>query len=145
MDRDDGISLDHQGLEVLSTDECWQRIREAPVGRVAFVAGGEPLVLPVNHATVGHRIVFRTARGALLHEALLTRSVAFEVDDFDRDARSGWSVLVRGQADIPRDSSDLEALNLDAWADATQRDDWVQILAEEVTGRRIVHPPPADA
>jgi nitroimidazol reductase NimA-like FMN-containing flavoprotein (pyridoxamine 5'-phosphate oxidase superfamily) len=107
------------------------------VGRVAFVDAGEPVVLPVNHAVSGRRVVFRTARGALLHEALMDRPVAFEVDDFDAGRRTGWSVLVRGRATLADDTDELDALGLDAWADAVERDDWVTIVADEVTGRRI--------
>lgn len=133
-------TVDHQGLEVLDTEECWTLIGDTPVGRVAFVDAGEPVVLPVNHALVGHRIVFRTIRGALLHEALMDRPVAFEVDDFDSGTRSGWSVLVRGQARVADDAEDLDRLGLEAWADAVEREDWVVIVAEEITGRRIVRP-----
>lgn len=132
-------SLDHQGLEVLSTDECWALVASSPVGRVAFVEAGDPTILPVNHAVVGHRVVFRTARGALLHEALMDRPVAFEVDDFDPDRRTGWSVLVRGLAALAEDTEELASLALDAWADAVERNDWVAILVEEITGRRIPH------
>jgi nitroimidazol reductase NimA-like FMN-containing flavoprotein (pyridoxamine 5'-phosphate oxidase superfamily) len=131
--------LDHQGMEVLSPDECWSLLASMPVGRVAYVEAGEPIVLPVNHTVVGHRVAFRTARGALLHEALMDRSVAFEVDDFDPAQRSGWSVLVRGRAAVADDEDQLEQLGLDAWADSVDRDDWVVILPDEVTGRRIVH------
>ena len=113
-------------------------IDDSPVGRVAFVEDGGPVVLPVNHALVGHRVVFRTARGALLHEALMDRPVAFEVDGFDPASRSGWSVLVKGQAHLADDPDALEELGLEAWADAVERNDWVAIQAEEVTGRRIV-------
>lgn len=132
-------SLDHQGLEVLSTDECWDLAASTPVGRVAFVEDGDPAIFPVNHAVVGHRVVFRTARGALLHEALMDRPVAFEVDGFDPAERSGWSVLVRGQAGLAEDADHLDDLGLDAWADAVERNDWVAIRVEEITGRRIVH------
>lgn len=131
---------DHQGLEVLTTEECWSLLGTVPVGRVAFVEAGEPAVLPVNHAAVGHRVVFRTTQGLLLHEALMDRQVAFEVDDYDADGRSGWSVLVRGRATIadPDEEADLDQLSLDAWADSVERNDWVVILPDEVTGRRIV-------
>lgn len=128
---------DHQGLEVLSADECWARLGARPVGRIAFVDAGEPMILPVNHAVTGRRIVFRTARGALLHEALMNRPVAFEVDGFEEATRTGWSVLVRGQARLADDVAGLDDLGLSPWADAIDRDDWVQIVAEEVTGRRI--------
>lgn len=132
-------SVDHQGLEVLSTDECWDLAASTPVGRVAFVEDGEPAIFPVNHAVVGHRVVFRTARGALLHEALMDRAIAFEVDGFDPGRRIGWSVLMRGQAGLAEDADHLDDLDLDAWADAVERNDWVAIRVEEITGRRIVH------
>ena len=139
MDTSDRASLDHQGLEVIGIDECWQLVAGTPVGRVAFVDGGEPMVLPVNHAVVGHRVVFRTFRGSLLHEALMSEPVAFQVDDFDPESRTGWSVVVRGIAEVADDPDELDGLGLEPWADSVARDDWVQIRAEEVTGRRILH------
>jgi len=132
-------NVDHQGLEVLDAEECWELLASIPVGRVAFVQAGEPMVLPVNHAVVGRRVVFRTRPGSLLHEALMREPVAFQVDDFDPVRRSGWSVLVRGVADLAEDPDALWSTELDAWADSVDRDDWVEIRAEEVTGRRIVH------
>jgi uncharacterized protein len=131
-------SLDHQGLEVIAPEECWQLLADSPVGRVAFNEAGEPMVLPVNHAVVGHRVVFRTLRGSLLHEALMAEPVAFQVDGFDAIERTGWSVLVRGVADLAEDPDELEKLELHPWADAVEREDWVQIRAEEISGRRIV-------
>lgn len=140
MDTSGGRPLDHQGLEVLDPDECWELLRGTPVGRVAFVEDGELTVLPVNHAVVGHRVVFRTLRGSLLHEALMKEPVAFQVDDFDPANRTGWSVLVRGVADIVEgDAEDLDAMELHPWADSVDRDDWVQIQVDEISGRRIVH------
>lgn len=140
MEDNAKAAIDHQGLEVLSPDECWSLIGEQPVGRVAFVEAGEPVILPVNHAVTGHRIVFRTARGMLLHEALMDRPVAFEVDGFDAAARTGWSVLVQGRAGLAEDTEDLDGLDglgLEPWADAVDRDDWVTIVADSVSGRRI--------
>jgi hypothetical protein len=130
--------IDHQGLQVLTASECWDLIRCTPVGRVAFVEDGQPTILPVNHALHGRRIVIRTAKGALLHTALMGRPVAFEVDGFDPDARTGWSVLVRAVAETLRTDVDLEGLGLTPWADAIARDDAVVLLAEDVSGRRIV-------
>lgn len=124
---------------MIPTDECWQLVKDTPVGRVAFLESGDMMILPVNHGVVGHRVAFRTATGAMLHEALLTRSVAFEVDAFDPAEREGWSVLIRGQARLPEETDELDALELDAWADAVERNEWVVILAEEISGRRIVH------
>lgn len=139
MNTDDRPTLDHQGLEVIAPDECWELVTATPVGRVAFIESGEPMVLPVNHTVVGHRVVFRTRRGSLLHEALMKEPVAFQVDAFDPSDRTGWSVLLRGTADIVEDSEEL-GVDLHPWADSVDRDDWVQIQAQEITGRRIVHP-----
>lgn len=138
MDDIARTNLDHQGLEVLSPDECWQLLGDTPVGRVAFLEAGEPMVLPVNHAVDGHRVVFRTFRGSLLHEALMAQPVAFQVDGFDAVERTGWSVLARGVADLAEDQERLAELELHPWADTVERDDWVQIRVEEITGRRIV-------
>jgi nitroimidazol reductase NimA-like FMN-containing flavoprotein (pyridoxamine 5'-phosphate oxidase superfamily) len=139
MDRTPRTSLDHQGLEVITPEECWQLLSDAPVGRVAFIEAGDLMVLPVNHAVVGRRIVFRTLRGSLLHEALMAAPVAFQVDGFDAVERTGWSVLLRGVADLAEDPDQLAELELHPWADTVDRDDWVQIRSDEVTGRRIVH------
>lgn len=129
--------IDHQGLEVLRPDECWALVDEVPVGRIGFDSDGGPMVLPVNHRVVAHHVVFRTAKGALLHEALMTRQVAFECDGWDSDNRTGWSVVIRGQARVATEA-DVADVDLDAWADSTQRDDWIRIQPDEVTGRRIV-------
>ena len=43
MDARD-VSLDHQGMEVLSPEECWELIKGVPVGRIAFVDAGELFV-----------------------------------------------------------------------------------------------------
>ena len=130
--------IDHQGLQVLTASECWELIRETPVGRVAFLADGQPTIYPVNHVLQGRRIVIRTSKGALLHEALMSRPVAFEVDGFDPEGRTGWSVLVRGVAEPLRTDVDLDGLGLVPWADAIARDDAVVLLVDDVSGRRIV-------
>ena len=134
----DSEPIDHQGLQVLTARECWELIRGAPVGRVAFLQDGQPTIFPVNHVLDGHRIVMRTAKGALLHEALMSRPVAFEVDGFDAAARTGWSVIVRGVVEPLRTDVDLDQLGLDPWADAVARDDAVVLVADDLSGRRIV-------
>jgi len=127
-------------MEVLDSHECWALLAGTPVGRVAFVEAGEPMILPVNHAVDGRRIVFRTLRGSLLHEALMRKPVAFQVDGVDAAARTGWSVVVRGVADLAAEPDKLDHLGLRPWADTVDRDDWVEILVEEISGRRVVHP-----
>lgn len=131
---------DRQQLEVLDLETCLELIDETPVGRIAFVAGGEPAVLPVNHVLDGRTIAFRTAPGSKLETAARRGSVAFEVDAYDEERREGWSVLVRGVADVEMDDeaiAELEAHDLHPWADGVERASWVRIRPNEISGRRI--------
>lgn len=132
--------IDHQGLEVLSNDECWRLLRDSPVGRVAFVYEGEPSVLPVNHAVVAHHIVFRTARGSKFAAAVMNQAVAIEVDGWDGDAQTGWSVLARGTAEVVLDPDQLRELaevDVHPWAHEVERTEWVRVLPSEISGRRL--------
>ena len=84
-------------------------------------------------------VVFRTAPGEKLIAAALNRELVFEVDDFDVDSRSGWSVNVLGAAEEIEEPAELAravALGLEPWAGEV-RDRYVRIHASEVTGRRI--------
>ena len=92
------LPLDHSGLGVLPRKECLQRLAKARLGRVAFVSQGDPVILPVNHGMDGENIIFRTATGTKLLAADTEQVVAFEVDGYDADRRTGWSVMVRGVA-----------------------------------------------
>jgi hypothetical protein len=69
--------------------------------------------------------------------------VAFEVDGYDADRRTGWSVLVRGVATSVEDLEEVKRLNLLGvwpWADLTERSNWVRINTLSITGRQVVHP-----
>ena len=119
----------------LTEDECWQRIREAPYGRIASTAGGEIDIFPVNHVVDEGTIVFRTSPGTKLLELTIRDSVAFEVDGYtDTDA---FSVVVKGRArefDHEREVAAAEQLGVTPWA-PEEKDRWVRIIAREVHGR----------
>lgn len=126
------------GLVELARAECEQLLQTQRVGRVA-VCTGHPAVLPVVYTVVDGDIVFRTAPGEKLVAAVLHRTVAFEVDAFDSNEHTGWSVNVVGPAKEivhPDDIARARALDLPAWAGEV-RDRFVRIRAEDVTGRRI--------
>lgn len=137
MDARDG-AVDHLGLAILSPEECWSLIEATPIGRVAFVDAGAPIVLPVTHGVRGRRIVFLSPEGGKLAAARMAPAVAFEVDDWDAEERTGWSVVAQGVAEtVPADVADLDALGVEPWLDGAARGTWIEIRVDEVTGRRL--------
>ncbi|MDE0804183.1 MAG: pyridoxamine 5'-phosphate oxidase family protein [Acidimicrobiales bacterium] len=126
-------------MEHLTDDECWSLLAQERVGRIAVVVEGRPEIFPVNHGVDERSIVFRTDFGAKLHGIARLAWVGFEVDGFDDGAQSGWSVLVKGQADEVVDPAAIERLDtLDVhfWG-VGEKSHWLRIAPDEVTGRRI--------
>jgi uncharacterized protein len=131
---------DHRGLVVLTLEECERLLEVRPIGRIALIAAGEPLILPVLFRYINKTIVFRTAPGEKLDAVWQSAPAAFEVDDWDIPTRTGWSVLVRGQTEAVHDDAqiaELESLGLAEWVPSSQPSTWVRIRPVEITGRRI--------
>ena len=128
---------DHAGLEVLTYDECVERLQHSQVGRLAFLADGEVQIFPVNYRWHEGAVVFRTAPGTKLDAAFFKKVAAFEIDGWDSVFETGWSVVVKGLVKAVDPTPDMESLDLRPWA-GPGRDDWVRIRPDEVTGRRIV-------
>jgi hypothetical protein len=132
---------DRRGLLVLDLEDCLERLRSAPVGRLAFVHKGVPVILPVTHAMDGTNVVFRTTWGSKLEVAQAAGSVAFEVDGVDESMRIGWSVLVKGTASIAYEARDIERyerLDVPAWTGLGDDAMWIVLRAEEISGREIL-------
>lgn len=139
---------DHRGLRVMGFEECQERLQATPVGRVAMVHAGEPVVFPVNHAMDGPNVVFRTLWGSKLRTAEDAGTVAFEVDGYDTVTEAGWSVIVKGTAEVvyEDDVTDrYDRLRLRSWADPAEAGFWVRIRPVEVTGREVLPPAPRTA
>lgn len=129
------------GLERLPREECLELLASQDVGRLVVTDGGRPLVFPVNYAMDGDAPVFRTAPGTKLW-ASARSPVAFEVDEIDRDSRTGWSVIVHGVAQevTAFDRSDLQGrvygLPVHPWAEG-DKPVFVRVAPTLITGRRI--------
>ena len=111
----------------------------ARLGRVAVVDDLGPVVFPVNFVLDRHTVVFRTEEGTKLHAASGGGKVCFEADGTDEAARTGWSVIVRGEiteVTDPAELARLRGLPLRPWAPGA-RDRYVRILPAVLTGRRI--------
>lgn len=129
-----------QPLEVLERQECVELLtHDAFVGRLGLIPDGRPLVLPVNYVVDRDAIVFCTGAGTKLNAITDGADVAFEVDDSRSLRHSGWSVLVRGRAELVTEPSELARLRagpLRPWARGA-RANWVRLPLDEVSGRRI--------
>jgi nitroimidazol reductase NimA-like FMN-containing flavoprotein (pyridoxamine 5'-phosphate oxidase superfamily) len=128
------------GIEVLGRETCLHLLRECSVGRVAAMSDARLMVLPVNYAMDDDQVVFRTAPGTKLAAAVRGAPVAFEIDHADEVFQSGWSVMVSGFAELATDAEHidrLEKLGLRPWAPG-ERDNWVVIQTETISGRRVV-------
>jgi|688.fasta_scaffold509174_2 nitroimidazol reductase NimA-like FMN-containing flavoprotein (pyridoxamine 5'-phosphate oxidase superfamily) len=136
----EAASLDWAGLEVLTFDDCLERLSLASVGRIGFVDRGSPSILPVNFALAGLSIVFRSGYGSKLSAGISMQPVCFEIDSWNSIDHTGWSVLAKGFAAEVVAADEIEQLSLlkvRPWSHPELREIWVRILVEELTGRRI--------
>jgi nitroimidazol reductase NimA-like FMN-containing flavoprotein (pyridoxamine 5'-phosphate oxidase superfamily) len=127
-------------LEVLTEDQCRELLASHDIGRLAFSIADQPEIFPVNYAVDGSTVVFRTASGTKLQEAVM-RSVAFEVDGWDAEARIGWSVVVKGVAHEITTALDRFAVALREHPiyplAPGEREQWIAVYASEISGRRF--------
>ncbi len=128
------------GLEILSDEECHGLLEQERIGRVAITVHALPAVLPVNYRLLGDSILFFTAEGMKLRAATSNAVVCFEVDHFDVESETGWSVMVVGVASEvtdPRAIASARRLGVRPWARGN-RPHLVRLGTEFVSGRRIV-------
>ena len=130
-----------EGLELLTEAEAWALAATVDLGRVGVTVGALPAIFPVNYRVLDGGIVFRTAPGSKLSAATANAVVAFEIDDHDPITRTGWSVLIVGQATVIHDiGCAFKVLEADLEPYADGRRPWiVRIEPGFVSGRRIVH------
>ena len=139
MDADHRAPHAHELVE-LSRTECARLLAEQEVGRIAFTERALPTMVPVNYVMDGQSVVFRTKAESRLARLLPETVVAFEVDDLDRRARTGSSVVIIGIVERIEESSALarlDALRLAPWAGDT-RPVFLRIRPGLITGRRIL-------
>ncbi|HEV8165414.1 MAG TPA: pyridoxamine 5'-phosphate oxidase family protein [Actinomycetota bacterium] len=103
----------------LTEVECHKLLAERHLGHLALTDPDGPAIFPVNYALDEGAVVFRTDPGSKLDAIAGGATVAFEVDAVDEGSRTGWSVVVRGQAaevSEPADLDRLHGLPLQRWA-----------------------------
>jgi nitroimidazol reductase NimA-like FMN-containing flavoprotein (pyridoxamine 5'-phosphate oxidase superfamily) len=131
---------DHTGLEVLGYDECLRLAGSEPVGRIAFTEGGDIHIFPVNHRVLDGVVAFRTADGTKLGAAIEGSVVAFEIDRYDASSTAGWSVLIKGRAELLDEGTlrtRLRTTGVQPWRNRLPKPEWVVIRPDTVSGRRL--------
>ena len=126
-------------MDELDIEVCWWLVARTRFGRVAFVADGVPAVRPVNCGVLERHVVFRTGADSALGRMPDGSPVAFEVDQTDEVAKSGWSVIVSGHLSSVTDAEELDRLaelELHPWAPG-RRDRWIKVTPTTVTGREV--------
>lgn len=95
-----GPPVRHDGLlHDLTVAECWKVLSSNLVGRIGYVDGEGPVIVPLNYQVHAGKIWLRTASYNQLAVHLSGQRAAFEVDQIDPRTHTGHSVLVRGRAE----------------------------------------------
>ncbi len=127
-------------MEVLTEEQCVALLDSSDLGRIGLDIDGQPEIFPVNYATDGKIVVFRTARGTRLDQATTGR-IAFEVDGWDAQTGVGWSVLLKGVAQEVTKGKDPFASTLRERPVRPlapgERELWIAIYPAEISGRRF--------
>ncbi len=126
-----------QTVEKLTEDECWEFLRDRPVGRLATAVAGDPEIFPVSFRVADRVVYFVTHPGSKLVEVAINAHVAFESDEWTPEVAT--SVVVKGTAEILEHHTDVaaaEATGLVSYLD-DGKSVWVRITPVTVSGRRL--------
>jgi uncharacterized protein len=102
------MDTDADGLGVLTRPEAVALVKTREVGRLVYTSRALPAVMPVNYAMRDGGILIWTGSASALSRSLRGAVVAFQVDDLDYVARSGWSVTVTGMSRLVVDGPTLK-------------------------------------
>jgi nitroimidazol reductase NimA-like FMN-containing flavoprotein (pyridoxamine 5'-phosphate oxidase superfamily) len=127
-------------LLVLERDECLALVESVPIGRIVYTDRVLPAVQPVGFVLDAGLVVIRTAAHSKLAAAARDTIVAFEADEFDERAHTGWSVTLVGYARVVSDPAEIDRLSslpLASWSGGG--DLFLVVHPEQITGRRIAN------
>ena len=130
------MTYDDDVVTVLSHEECWDLLREAEFGRLAFRMSGGML----SFTDLLHRIDDVWIESDKLLGVVMHPDVVFEIDDYDE--RSAHSVVLRGIARRLEEDEEHRAdeIGLRPWL-GTVKYNVVEIRPTSVSGRafRLEH------
>jgi nitroimidazol reductase NimA-like FMN-containing flavoprotein (pyridoxamine 5'-phosphate oxidase superfamily) len=124
-------------LVKISEAEARALLETQEVGRLVYTRRALPVVIPVNYAVRDGAVWIWTASTSSMAQAARGAVVAFEVDELDREARAGWSVLVLGVAELVVSETEVRRAREagpEPWVPA-RKEHLVRIPIQVVTGR----------
>jgi len=119
----------------LDEQECWDRVADAPYGRLALCLVDGVDIVPINAVLSQGDLYFRSEPGAKLDALADGARIAYDVDGSDDD--TAYSVVVTGTAERLDRQADIAAADqlLPAAGRATLTSSWVRIRPSAVSGR----------
>lgn len=127
-------------LMELTRAECLRMLSTAVIGRVVFTHLALPTAQPVSFFLDDEEVIFRTSSDSRLATATNNVVVAFQVDEIDPAARTGWSICGVGEAyevRHPRRLAELTELAPPSWLPSGTTHT-VSIPMQQLSGRQIV-------
>ena len=133
------MKADRDDPRVFGREQCLALLASVPIGRVLYTDQALPAVMPMNFVLDGDEVTILTGSGSTMAAAIRNAVVAFQADDYDPLAMTGWSVTITGQArlvDDPQEIARLVRLELRPWAHVPNGQ-FVRIPCRHVSGGRI--------
>ncbi|MEV1178719.1 pyridoxamine 5'-phosphate oxidase family protein [Nonomuraea sp. NPDC049784] len=128
-------------IRPLSQAEALERLGAVSLGRLVFSYQALPDIRPVNHLLDNGQVIVRSHIGAAVVSSIhgLVTVVAYEADDIDPINHLGWSVIVKGTAELVKDPGEIARYQrlLRAWVNQ-QMDYVIRIKPEIITGIELV-------
>jgi hypothetical protein len=148
------VVMTDEGLEpeVLDEAACLRLLSSAPIGRIAFTQDALPAIQPVVFAVAGGEVFIPTHQGSRVAAASREAVVAFQADEFDVRAGTGWSVTVVGPSRVITEATEvlrMDRLGIRPWSPG-QRRCYIVVQVRLVSGQRfrpgpVAIPPPGPA
>ena len=124
--------------------DCWRLLGSAEIARIAWHGPHGVTVVPVNYTIAEGALWFRTNPYSALARECGGAHVAVEVDSLDPGSRSGWSVVIRGVAELFEAQETPEPLaELRIWP-AGVRNVFIRLEPAEVSGRKLLPAPESE-
>ncbi|WP_395659353.1 pyridoxamine 5'-phosphate oxidase family protein [Nocardioides sp.] len=124
-------------IATLVAYDCWSLLEGAEIARVAWQGEDGIELIPVNYTVADGSLWFRTEADSSLARGTAGHEVVVEVDHVDLADHAGWSVVIRGGAELV-DVLDVPDMLVDmrVWPTGAHTV-FVRVEPDRVTGRRL--------